>query len=151
VSGLVWSPGAGRQLVHLIDSARRTLVVENEEMGSPAIEAALVAAARRGVTVEVVITARPAWHGALAELAGAGARVDAIPNAPGNTYIHAKAAVADGAVAFVGSENFSNASLVGDRELGVITGDPAVVGPLSRTLDGDFSRWAPTALPRTTG
>jgi phosphatidylserine/phosphatidylglycerophosphate/cardiolipin synthase-like enzyme len=57
-------------------------------------------------------------------------------------YIHAKIIVADygtsEAKAFLGSENFSNASLTENRELGLITSDPAIVTSLYTTLHGDF-------------
>ena len=43
---LVWSPGSESQLVALIDSADHSVVVENEEMDSTAIEEALEADAR---------------------------------------------------------------------------------------------------------
>jgi cardiolipin synthase len=49
VDGLVWSPGSESALVGLIDSARSSIDLENEEMDSRAVESALEAAARRGV------------------------------------------------------------------------------------------------------
>jgi PLD-like domain len=53
-------------------------------------------------------------------------------------YIHAKVVVADGTTAFVGSQNFSESSLDYNRELGLVTSDPAIVGPIARTVTSDF-------------
>ncbi|HEY7917433.1 MAG TPA: phospholipase D-like domain-containing protein [Acidimicrobiales bacterium] len=139
VAGLVWSPGAGPTLTGLVDSARRTVVVENEEMASAPVEAALEAVARRGVDVEVVL-AGAAGHVAMDALTGAGARVVTSPGPPLALYPHAKAIVVDGTTAFVGSQNFSTAGLDRNRELGLITDDPTVVGPLWRALRDDLSR-----------
>lgn len=73
--GLVWSPGSTSALVNLVSSARRTLLVENEEMGSSPVEQALMEAARRGVSVKVVMTYSPSWSAALTHLASAGVHV----------------------------------------------------------------------------
>ncbi len=48
---LVWSPGATPAIVGLINGATHSLLVENEEMDDPTIEAELSAAASRGVDV----------------------------------------------------------------------------------------------------
>ena len=53
-------------------------------------------------------------------------------------YIHAKAIVSDGRTAFVGSENFSVASLEYNRELGLITTDPTIVSGVARVLANDY-------------
>lgn len=149
VAGLVWSPGAGPALIGLVDSARRTLLVENEEMASAPVEAALEAAARRGVDVEVVLDAGAAGDAMIAALTGAGVRVATSPGPPLALYPHAKAIVADSTTAFVGSQNFSTAGLDRNRELGLITDAPTVVGPLWRALRSDLSRAVsgPTAGP----
>ena len=104
VAGLVWSPGARATLVAFINSARHTLAVENEEMASPAIIAALKAAGRRGVVVTVTMTANPAWTTAWRGLTRSGVQVATYPATPTALYIHAKAMVADGTMAFVGSQ-----------------------------------------------
>jgi cardiolipin synthase A/B len=142
-AGLVWSPGSQSALVDLIGSAHRSIVLENEEMDSRTIESALEAAAGRGVAVEVVMTADPAWDTAFQALARAGVRVSTEPDSKDALYIHAKAMVVDGATAFVGSQNFSTSSLSYNRELGVITDDPAVVEPLAQTLSADFAGATP--------
>ena len=108
-------------------------------MDSAAIEDALAAAARRGVTVRVVMTADSEYTSALRSLAADGVRVRLYPDSATALYIHAKLVLADGARAFVGSQNFSTASLEYNRELGVVTTQAAVIAPLEATFNGDFA------------
>jgi cardiolipin synthase len=140
---LVWSPGSQAALVSLIASARTSLAVENEEMSDRSVVDALEAAARRGVRVEVTMTDTGSYHSDFAALESAGVAVHTYPDDPQSLYIHAKVIVADGATAFVGSENFSVASLGYNRELGLITSAPGVVGPLATTLSRDFAGTLP--------
>ena len=140
---LVWSPGSQAALVDLIDSARKSLAVENEELSDRAVDAALEAAARRHVAVAIVMTDSTQWHAEFTVLAAAGANVRTYPDQPGALYIHAKVIVVDGAAVFVGSENDSVASLDDNRELGVVTADPAVVAPISAVVAGDAAGGAP--------
>ncbi len=127
-------------LTALVRSARRTLDIYAEELQDPAIEAALAAAARRGVRVRLILPA-PSAGGVDADAAGiaaitkAGARV----YRAGGLYIHAKAIVADGKRAFVGSQNFSPASLDHNRELGVIIDDPDAIATLEQTFAADWN------------
>jgi hypothetical protein len=53
---LVWSPGALGAQLSLINSAKHTLEIYNEEMGDSTVTSALEAAARRGVDVKIVMT-----------------------------------------------------------------------------------------------
>ena len=55
-SDLVWSPGSQAKMLAVIQGAKHTLSIENEEMGDWTITDAIVAAARRGVKVEVTMT-----------------------------------------------------------------------------------------------
>jgi phosphatidylserine/phosphatidylglycerophosphate/cardiolipin synthase-like enzyme len=143
---LVWSPGAESALVSIINGARHSLLVENEEMADPYITRPLEAAARRGVRVDVVMTASSSWDSAFDALASAGVSVRTYAeSAP--LYIHAKAIVADAgqtnARAFVGSQNFSITSLVHNRELGVVTSSPGIVSDLESTINADFASARP--------
>jgi phosphatidylserine/phosphatidylglycerophosphate/cardiolipin synthase-like enzyme len=143
LGGLVWSPGSRSTLVGLINSAHTSLAVENEEMRAPSIVAALRAARQRGVVVTVTMTYNPSWVPAWTALARAGVEVSTYPDTASAPYIHAKVIVVDALTAFVGSQNFSNDSLVHNRELGLTTSDAAVVGPLSETLAADFAGATP--------
>jgi cardiolipin synthase len=138
---LIWSPHqSAPALLSLINSATSSLLIENEEMAYQPVTAALTNAARRGVRVTVVMTDQTDWHAAFATLVAAHVLVRVYaPTA--SLYIHAKVIVADAGTprqrAFVGSENFSSASLNQNRELGLETTDPAVVAGLASTLDTD--------------
>jgi len=136
---LVWSPGSEPELVSLIESAHRSLVTENEEMHSSGIENALESDARRGIQVTVVMTSNPEWSGALSSLAAAGVRLVQYPNTTSALYIHAKVIDVDGARAFLGSENYSTASLDYNRELGLVTSAAAVLGRLNVILAADIA------------
>lgn len=135
---LVWSPGSESTLVSLIGSARHSVAVENEEMSDAYVVRALVAAARRHVQVRLCMTYDTAWKSSFDELTDAGVQVRTYSeSAP--LYIHAKAIVVDGSRAFVGSENFSVASLLYNRELGLLTSSPSVVAPVLAIVDKDFA------------
>jgi len=139
VAGLVWSPGAETALVDLIDSARHSLMIENEEMDSPVVESTLEAAGRRGVDVEVIMTDDPTWTAAFTALTRAGVHVATYPDRASDLYIHAKAMVSDHKTAFIGSQNLSTSSLRDNRELGVNTSDPAAVDAVTRAMASDFA------------
>lgn len=140
-SGLVWSPGSTSALVSLINAAKTSLLVENEEMKNTSIERALMSAARRGVHVEVVMTYSAQWSAALTKLEGAGVKVATL--GPTQVYVHAKVICSDctatSGTAFIGSENFSISSLVYNRELGVITKSLVAVRALESTINADFA------------
>jgi phosphatidylserine/phosphatidylglycerophosphate/cardiolipin synthase-like enzyme len=141
---LVWSPtNAQAAILAVIDSAKHTLSVENEEMGDSTITTALEAAARRGVDVKIVMTAQSSWDRAFAALAAAGAHVRTYRNSAKVLYIHAKAVVADAGgpdeQMFVGSENFSVASLRHNRELGIRTTNGQVIVAVATVLGDDYA------------
>jgi cardiolipin synthase len=145
---LVWSPtNAEASVLAVIRGARHSLAVENEEMDDPAITSALGAAARRGVNVTITMTEDSRWDEAFSELARDGAHIRLYPDSSNALYIHAKAIVADagrpGQQVFVGSQNFSVASLGYNRELGIRTTSPAVVAAVSAALARDYAHAAP--------
>jgi cardiolipin synthase A/B len=143
---LIWSPGSTSSLVNLIDVAKHTLLVENEEMDSTKIEAALAKAAARHVRVEIVMTYASTWTAALKKLVKEGVSVRVLH--ANQVYIHAKVICADctgtGGTVFVGSQNFSTSSLVYNRELGIITSSRAVVGPVRTAVAADFAQGSST-------
>jgi cardiolipin synthase len=141
---LVWSPtNSHSSILAVINGAKHTLSVENEEMGDSTITSALVAAAKRGVDVKVIMTAESEWDSAFSELASAGVHVRLYADSDNALYIHAKAVVADagrsGQQLFVGSENFSKASLGYNRELGIRTTNGAVISTINATLASDYA------------
>ena len=66
----------------------------------------------------MIMTSDSQWDSAFSRLESAGVRVVLYPDTASALYIHAKAIDVDGATSFIGSENFSTASLGYDRELG---------------------------------
>jgi phosphatidylserine/phosphatidylglycerophosphate/cardiolipin synthase-like enzyme len=139
---LLWSPGAGPALLHLIASAHHGLEVENEELADDDVISALCAAARDGVDVRLVMTYATEWKPALAQLGQCGAHVR-LYHGEHPIYVHAKLIVADGRRAFVGSQNFSVTSLERNRELGIVTRDASIVRALSSTFESDYTGATP--------
>lgn len=145
---LVWSPTDSQtQLLGVINGATKTLQVENEEMGYATIVTALENAAKRGVSVHVIMTNTGNEYATeFNALVAAGVKVSTY-TATASLYIHAKVILADfgatGAKVFVGSENFSSASLNKNRELGLILTDSAVLSSLNSTLTSDFNGATP--------
>ncbi|MEK9737189.1 MAG: pentapeptide repeat-containing protein [Candidatus Nanopelagicales bacterium] len=128
--------GNVRQLqLDLIKSAKTSLSVYNEEMADDSVIAELVAASYRLGAGKVKVVMTYGWnkyddtinyYGAFSRLAAAGASIVLTQYAsPGKTanaelYIHAKALIADGSRAYVGSTNIGTASMNFNRELGVM-------------------------------
>ncbi len=145
---LVWSPtNSQAAILAVIAAARHTLSVENEEMGDSVITSALEAAAGRGVAVQVTMTADSSWDSAFRALQKAGVKVHLYKDSSTVIYIHAKAVVADAGRSdqqlFVGSENFSSASLRRNRELGIRTTNKTVISAVSAVLKADFAGATP--------
>jgi cardiolipin synthase A/B len=145
---LVWSPtNSQAAILAVIGAARHTLAVENEEMGDPVITSALEAAAKRGVDVTVTMTAESDWDSAFSALVKAGAHVRTYKDSTTVLYIHAKAVVADAGSSdeqlFVGSENFSSASLQRNRELGLRTTNKPVITAVAQVLAADYAGGTP--------
>jgi phosphatidylserine/phosphatidylglycerophosphate/cardiolipin synthase-like enzyme len=141
---LVWSPtNSQAAILAVIDSAKHTLAVENEEMDDPVITDALEADAKRGVDVRITMTADSEWDSAFRALGKAGAHVRTYKDSDSVLYIHAKAVVADagssGEQMFVGSENFSAASLRYNRELGIRTTNKALISAVAAVLAADYA------------
>ena len=89
------------------------------------------------------------------EKAGCGVHIGA--NNATTLYIHAKALVADlgttNAIGYLGSINFSIASLTRNRELGLFVHDTSTLQALATTITTDYNSFpaytAATALPNT--
>jgi phosphatidylserine/phosphatidylglycerophosphate/cardiolipin synthase-like enzyme len=139
---LVWSPGALGPQLSLINSARHSLDIYNEEMDDSAVTSALEAAARRGVDVKVVMTASSEWDSAFKGLADAGVHVRTYKQ-DASLYIHAKMILVDGRRAFLGSQNFSAGSLDDNRELGITVEAGDIIDSLEGTFGGDYSHATP--------
>ena len=149
---LIWSPTTAQDdLLSLINGARQTLLVENEELGDAPIVTALENACKRGVHLSLAMTdTNTFYHTNFQALETAGCGVHIGADDADTLYIHAKAIVADAgtpdAIGYVGSINFSNASLNRNRELGLYIHDAALLRQIASTLTSDyngFPAWNP--------
>jgi phosphatidylserine/phosphatidylglycerophosphate/cardiolipin synthase-like enzyme len=143
---LLYSPGSESTLVSLISSATKSVYFESEELSDSYIVTTLSNAARRGVTCDILMTADSEWDSAFATLKASGCSVHLYPNTATGLYIHAKAIVVDAntpsAKIFVGSENASVASLIYNRELGLVlsaSSAPRVVLAVTSIFTKDFT------------
>ena len=140
---LVVAPvNARERLLQLIQGAKTSVDLEGEELSDYKIVNALSAAVGTGAKVRVVLSDNApsaAQSTAVAQLKAAGVHVVSV----GKPYIHAKAIVADGARAYVGSENFTTGSLQYNRELGLITSNVASVTKVAQTIEQDFASGNP--------
>lgn len=131
-SPLIWCPDNGRRrLAEFIDSAKATLVVQNERYQDMVIIERLVRAALRGVKVRIL--ARPPHSlkpdkliegvGGLRILQDVGVKVHTMKH----LRLHAKMMLADSHRAIVGSINLAPGSFDGRRELAIETTDADTV------------------------
>jgi phosphatidylserine/phosphatidylglycerophosphate/cardiolipin synthase-like enzyme len=137
-NALVAPVNARARIIELIQSATKTVTLEGEELSDYQVVDALAASKNAGVDVRVVLAdTSPSASQASAEAELQAAKVQLVKvHAP---YIHAKALVADGLRAYIGSANFTTASLQHNRELGVITTYAVTVDAVAHTLADDFA------------
>ena len=144
---LIWSPTTAEDdLVSLINGATSTLQVENEELSAPTIVNALTAACQRGVKVQLAMTdTSPNYHANYTTLEAAGCGVHIGADNNDTLYIHAKAILADlntpNAIGYIGSINFSNASLTENRELGLYVHDATALAQISTVISSDYNQF----------
>lgn len=135
---LVSPVDARTRLAEAIARARISLRIEMEEFSDGSVADAVIAAWQRGVTVQLVAPARGRSFGTdalLARLAAAGVEVVLLET----PVVHAKAMVVDGTTLYVGSMNFTRASLDDNRELGVLFDDSAAATLVGKTIELDAS------------
>jgi len=138
---LVWSPINARQKwIELIDSAKVSIDLEQEEWYAPDIVLHIVNAEKRGVKVRGIfspsdpITSDDSEpnRGLIRQFGGQVKYMD-------DPFIHAKMFLVDGVRAFVGSENVSDNSLDNNRELGIIFDQADAVQVVRRAFEKDWN------------
>lgn len=134
---LVVSPvNARERILAVIAGARTTLDIESMQLADRGVRDAIRERVLAGVEVRALL-ADADWIDANASAAAflqdLGVPVRWIP------HLHTKMVVADGTVAYVGSENFSQTSLDKNREVGVIVVEDASVTPLVQTFAQDWA------------
>jgi len=147
---LIWSPTTAQTaMVDLIANAKKTLLIENEELSSSAtaILSALETACKNGVTVQFAIVNQTTYQSSFDAITQAGCSVHTYPNTTTGFYIHAKAVVADYGLptqnAYMGSINYSSSSMNSNRELGMFVTDAASVTSLHDTMLADYNGGTP--------
>jgi len=126
------------RLTAAIDAARASLALEIEELSDGDVMARLAEAHGRGVAVSVLVPATDrsaATEAGIVALRSAGVSVRTLSS----PTLHAKAMVVDGATTYLGSVNFTRASLDDNRELGLLLGDASVAARVAATLDTDWN------------
>jgi cardiolipin synthase A/B len=99
-------------------------------------EDGLITAAHRGVNVRLILPGSADIEAAdVARLKAGGVQLVYV-SAP---FIHAKVIVADGRLAFVGSENFSATSLDENREVGLLLADTTALATITTTFERDWA------------
>jgi cardiolipin synthase A/B len=141
---LVVSPTNARdKLLMLVREAETSLDLYAEVLRDPKLLAALGDASRRGVQVRVIVSPSSEFATEQAALTAAGVEI----RLANHLYIHAKAIIADGERAFIGSQNLSATSLDQNRELGIVVDDPVNLARLTRTFAVDFRSATPQEVP----
>jgi phosphatidylserine/phosphatidylglycerophosphate/cardiolipin synthase-like enzyme len=153
---VVANTNARTDLVSLINSAQKSLDIEDEEFSdndSNGITDAVVAAAKRGVVVRLVVaggSTDSTQTTALADVKaapGASVYVSSVTDgngSPTNPYIHAKTILVDCATGtctngFIGSENMTTGSLLYNRELGLLLNNGTMLGQVLAAMNKDFA------------
>ncbi|MDR3492867.1 MAG: phospholipase D-like domain-containing protein [Gammaproteobacteria bacterium] len=134
---LIWSPNNSREkLLSQIQSAHSSLKIYAETISDYQIIGALARAARNGVSVSIITSTHDDKHPAKKYnyLTRAGVNLYFSKH----YYIHAKVIIIDNKTAILGSINLTKASIDKNRELAIITRDPAVMTQLKETFDNDW-------------
>ena len=135
-SDLVVSPmNSHRTFLSLIKTAKRSLLIEAEEMNDPAVEKALVAQERIGVKIEVILPNGNTNNEGIAVIQKGKIQI----KEDSHLYMHAKIIIVDQQKAFVGSENISTSSFDKNRELGIVVSDASVLIALQQTFQQDWT------------
>jgi phosphatidylserine/phosphatidylglycerophosphate/cardiolipin synthase-like enzyme len=138
---LVWSPSNSlSSLLALINGAKISLLISQEEFEETQIENALLAALVQVTLVQENLENK--YNTTLTALKNAGAKIAVYTSSTGY-YIHAKTVLADYGTAtaklFLGSENFTQNSLQDNRELGLIFSDAACMTGVHDAITKDFA------------
>ena len=136
-------------LVRLYQKARQTLDVYTELLGNLTLESELFAAAKRGVRVRLIapvqvngvtLEMQQLQTDSLKALSAAGVHVHV--SGPQESaelpYMHARAAVVDGKLVYLGSVSLSPDSITFNREMGLISRQPLLIRALEAQFQSDY-------------
>jgi cardiolipin synthase len=140
---------ASSRLVSFIQQAERTLDVTSELLGNPTLESELSAAAAKGVGVRLIAPeiandatseTQELQISSLNQLKAAGIHIHVTspPESLQFPYMHARTAVADGKLAYLGSISLSPNSSTYNRGAGIILKKKHVVDKLQKQFEIDY-------------
>ncbi|MBS1958600.1 MAG: phosphatidylserine/phosphatidylglycerophosphate/cardiolipin synthase family protein [Bdellovibrionales bacterium] len=147
------SPFSLDPIIKFIQSAKTSIMIQNQYLNDPTMNAALIDAAKRGVKIYMQVSSvcyfqKPdaytvdKWtrNFTAFDQAGIQSRMFTekmkINNFPG--YLHAKAILIDGNRLWVGSVNGSTQSLTVNREFGLFMTAPQTIKKFVQKFTGDF-------------
>jgi phosphatidylserine/phosphatidylglycerophosphate/cardiolipin synthase-like enzyme len=154
IEKLTIGPDSLSPLVNFIQSAKKTILVENQYLKEPTLNAALIMASKRGVRVQIMVASvcsfgRPQNNevkrltSIFKSFDNAGIEIKMfnknITINGKSGYLHAKAIVVDGNRAWMGSVNGSTQALTLNREFGIFFDDLIDVEKLKSTMVEDFT------------
>ncbi len=140
---LVLSPGSENDLVWLINSAKTSISMAEEEVPEGKVFTALENAAQRGVNVRLIEPETSVKSMSnkynLALLAKAGVKVGILKE----PFVHAKMIISDDNYLFIGSENVSYTSMMQNREVGIILSNKPLISQATSQFD---ALWADVSI-----
>jgi phosphatidylserine/phosphatidylglycerophosphate/cardiolipin synthase-like enzyme len=152
---LLWSPVNSKpKLLQLMASVKQSLVLTTEELTDSEMVCQIQAVAQSAAkpSVRILLSGDTGSNASavktLLDLGLPNLSIRVMPGQPTLSssvptptplYMHGKQVIADGAQAFIGSENLTNTSLIQNRELGTLFTNPVMVARLQAVFDSDFT------------
>ncbi len=137
-TNLVISPLTSRpKLETLLNSATKSLEIEMEVIDDKQIESILTTKAKT-IPIELILpdmNSDTSNQSQAQLLKNAGVQIHTLKH----PYIHAKMIMVDDQRVYVGSINFTTASLDENRELGIIISKPDIVDKINQTFESDWT------------
>jgi len=147
-SNLLWSPDNSRtKMESLINSAKKTLQIEAEELFDDAIVQDMLNLAKKGVKITLIMPPQQDTTDIKTLTANRNIKVYILNDGDQHQqlFMHAKLIIADGSRTYLGSENLSYYSLNYNRELGVLlsANESSIIKRLSTTFATDLKNARP--------
>ena len=136
---VVTPQNARTRLLDLIDSARKMLDIQTEELHDAQILDDTIRAVQRGVIVRVLMSRAVSEKDPSAASQDRLKRAGAFVRFVKTPFIHANLIAVDNARAFVGSQNLTPAALDLNREVGIVVEDTTAVRALAATFESDWN------------
>ena len=142
------------EALRLVTSASTRIVMESPYLCGDRIQAALLDAARRGVAIVLVTPAQPnhvhnrVWIRKLRRRLRH-PNIELLGYSGTDGMTHAKLLIVDERIATFGSLNFQEIEALTQKELNVVTRDPALVGELLRLVEADAAASRVVDAPRS--